>query len=522
VAVPKPSPLQTLGARIVRFGHNPRALFIVIVAAAAALRFVHLGSDSLWFDEAISLQVSVHRAFSETVHLCAIDTHSPLYFVILNVWLRIAGDGDVAARIPSAVFGLATVSLVFAVGRRWFGDVAGALAGWMLAFSTLHLYYSQEARPYALLMLLSGASMAAALEWMSTGARGSAAVYILTTALACYTHVYGFFVPIVANVAVLGVALVHRKEMQSKLPLWAVAQVGVGLSVAPWLPTLQHQVGAKVDGTSGAAWIPPPQPFQAREALTGFGNGYTVVVLGAIALLALTVLRRRAPSRASSPENPTPKASRALLLSGLWLGGYLVIPYLVSLLVTPIYQARYLSIAAPAFVLVVAGAVTRLPGVARLVAVAVVMVAMAPDSLKYHQQYPHKQRYRDAAAYVKEHARPQDAVILPHNWAPFAHYFASSNIPMVALDEWTDPPVISPIDRVDAGEPRRSNANQPLDAWRASYDGLWVAGSNDEVRALTGRLLGARKTSGRTTFFANRELVYVYCSSDPIVVTESR
>ena len=217
MTAPKPSPLQALGARIVRFGHNPRALFIVIVAAAAALRFVHLGSDSLWFDEAISLQVSVHRAFSETVHLCAIDTHSPLYFVILNAWLRIAGDGDVAARIPSAVFGLATVSLVFAVGRRWFGDVAGALAGWMLAFSTLHLYYSQEARPYALVMLLSGASMAAALEWVSTGARAAAAVYLLTTALACYTHVYGFFVPIVANVAGVNVS-VHYDAMGTPWP----------------------------------------------------------------------------------------------------------------------------------------------------------------------------------------------------------------------------------------------------------------------------------------------------------------
>ena len=59
-----------------------------------------------------------------------------------------------------------TVALAAALGRTLFGRGAGWIAGLLVALSPFAVYYSQETRMYALLGLLSAASMALFVRWM--------------------------------------------------------------------------------------------------------------------------------------------------------------------------------------------------------------------------------------------------------------------------------------------------------------------------------------------------------------------
>src|SRR5947209_224053 len=91
------------------------------------------------------------------------ETTPPLYFVIAWGWARVFGTGETGLRLLSALCGIATIPVIFACGRelvsRWVGLVAAGLA----AISPFLIYYSQEARSYALFALLSSLAL---LFWL--------------------------------------------------------------------------------------------------------------------------------------------------------------------------------------------------------------------------------------------------------------------------------------------------------------------------------------------------------------------
>src|SRR5215208_2856492 len=126
-----------------------------ITVAAAALRFATLDVQSYWFDEAT------------TVHLVRMDlggmlgaipdseSTPPVYYVVAWFWAKLCGAGEVGLRSLSALAGTATVPVVYAIGARAVGVRAGLIAAALAATNPLLVWYSQEARAYALLVLLA-------------------------------------------------------------------------------------------------------------------------------------------------------------------------------------------------------------------------------------------------------------------------------------------------------------------------------------------------------------------------------
>src|SRR5574340_641030 len=127
---------------------------IVILWAAAALRLAHSGTASLWFDEAFTVIAS--RADIVSILRGGADpVLPPLYFVALHVWQQIAGESELAVRSLSAMFSLLAVAGIYGLTTRLFDRRTGVAAAAMMAVAPFQIYYAQEARPYALCVLLS-------------------------------------------------------------------------------------------------------------------------------------------------------------------------------------------------------------------------------------------------------------------------------------------------------------------------------------------------------------------------------
>src|ERR1043165_5261778 len=100
-----------------------RIILAVIVLVAALLRIPTLGKDSLWVDELWSWTISRYSSLQDVILLgCANDVHPPGYQTLLWGWMRIFGDSEVAMRSLSVVAGLATVPMMFLLGRRLFSN----------------------------------------------------------------------------------------------------------------------------------------------------------------------------------------------------------------------------------------------------------------------------------------------------------------------------------------------------------------------------------------------------------------
>src|SRR3954451_1053639 len=129
-----------------------------IVAAGAVLRFATLSTQSFWLDEAIAINSARLDLGGMTDPLARTEGNPPFYFLLLDGWMRVFGDSEAAVRSLSALIGTATIVLAFEIGRRLATVRVGIVLAALVAVNPLLVWFSQEARPYALLVLLSGAS----------------------------------------------------------------------------------------------------------------------------------------------------------------------------------------------------------------------------------------------------------------------------------------------------------------------------------------------------------------------------
>lgn len=131
-----------------RFKGASRSL-IFILFIAAVVRLIHL-NQSLWLDEAISLQAARHLPFLDLITKYSVsDFHPPGYLIILWGWIKIFGSSEIWVRIPSVIFGILTVFVIYVFVKKTISSNVALLTALLLAINPLHVYYSQEARMYA-------------------------------------------------------------------------------------------------------------------------------------------------------------------------------------------------------------------------------------------------------------------------------------------------------------------------------------------------------------------------------------
>lgn len=148
---------------------------LAVVALALAARMFHIGNQPFWLDEVFTFQ-RIHLPVEALIADSFANRHFPNYFLMLR---ELAGShaGDfVWLRMPSALFGALSAGMVFLVARDIAGRGAGIIAGLLMALSPLQVQYGQEARPYALLVLLITIALWGLVRVVQDAAREEASV----------------------------------------------------------------------------------------------------------------------------------------------------------------------------------------------------------------------------------------------------------------------------------------------------------------------------------------------------------
>ena len=137
---------------------------VFVLAIAVVLRLVGLGHQSYWIDEYASIVMAYDGLFSGFSQIRS-DVHPPLYFTLLHFWIRAFGNAETTVRLLSVVPSVLMVVFLYRLGKRLFGAESGLLAAVLAAASLLQIYYAQEARSYAWLMLFVVLSYDALVRW---------------------------------------------------------------------------------------------------------------------------------------------------------------------------------------------------------------------------------------------------------------------------------------------------------------------------------------------------------------------
>ncbi|MFQ5640144.1 MAG: ArnT family glycosyltransferase [bacterium] len=131
-------------------------ILLLITLAASVLRLVNLGEPSFWVDEldfvnaAKSMQTSGQPLLASGYPY----PRAPLLTYSLMGSFKLFGVTEWSTRLPSAIFGVLSVPLLFFIGRRFFGERVGVLAALFLTFAPFAVGWSRTARMYSLFQLL--------------------------------------------------------------------------------------------------------------------------------------------------------------------------------------------------------------------------------------------------------------------------------------------------------------------------------------------------------------------------------
>jgi mannosyltransferase len=223
-----------------------------LIVLAALLRLPALGSQSFWYDESFTVQL-VHLGPLQMLHgVGQTEATPPLYYALAWGWSRVFGFGELGLRSLSAVLGIATVPVAYAAAAALVSRRAGIVTAALVATSPFLVWYSQEARSYALFVLTGAVSLYFFARARDGFAKRALIGWAVASCLALTAH-YGALFLVVPE----AVWLLARARSRRGAVLRAVAPIGaVSLALVP-LALYQHpnrawisqsRLGPRVEG----------------------------------------------------------------------------------------------------------------------------------------------------------------------------------------------------------------------------------------------------------------------------------
>lgn len=430
-----------------------------ILLLAAGLRFYQLSGQSLWADEGNSVALA-RRGFAEIARRTAFDIHPPLYYWLLKIWVFVFGDSEIGLRSLSVVLGIGLVYLIGVLGTRLFHARIGLIAAFIAAVSPLQVYYSQEARMYMLLAMLSALTvLAAGFIWESYAAAQKTVagpIYVVAVTAGLYTHYAYPLILIGVNLAALiwfwqtWPADASKSGANQPLPIanfrqsplahlqnWCWLQLIPWLLYLPWLPIAWRQITTWPAGRAAGSLLADLDKI-STTLLLGLSWPYNLgtaptVGLGVILLITVWLGFKQAVPRWRYPAH---RLFTTLSLSLLWL--WLLLPVILTAIIFSPAFLKFLLVAAPPVALLVALAIERialelgrfrrpLPGrgpdrlsevswLGYLVGGGLLAVLSGASALSlnyyYHDPAYARDNYRGIVNFIKAISGPDDAVIL--------------------------------------------------------------------------------------------------------------
>ena len=368
----------------------------------AVLRFYGLGFQSLWSDELASWDISNRETISQVIGGVRSDDHPPLYFLILRFAQWIFGDSEWALRLPSAFAGWLCIPAIYLLGKRLYSEREGIVAALFLAVFWAPIYFSQEARVYSMLILLSILTsyfwwgVMLSLRYRRELPTREAALYVVCALLCAYVHYFGLILVVLQGAALSALAYGTLRKV-------TLLYAPVAVAYLPWLPSMVHHFRSN---TRSGTWTGdpilqiPPDYFQFLFGRSGLLSLAAWTLLSFLLIRGWDDLRRRRKGRGVPPG----------LLLAAWALGPFVVAYIASQSTFLSLTDENLLVSLPAVYLLLARSTTRtFSGRAAAVFQGTVAVGLAAVGLAYllfsmdYYTTQTKEQVREAAAYVVAH-----------------------------------------------------------------------------------------------------------------------
>lgn len=227
-----------------------KIIFCFVVLMALVLRLLFIDKPAgFWHNEMVMYNQTIAGGISDIIKASVqADVHFPLYQLMLAVWIKVFGNGDIVIRLFSVLGGVLNVVVAFFVGKEVKNCKTGNIFATLTAINATLIFYSQEVKFYIFLSLLVTMSLYYVIRFLKDNKVIDYVGYVLVNVAVIYTFTIGVLYVIAQGLLVLAYILWKDRDKLRNFIVSNIVLVGLILPFVIFILTHMSKY-------EGAAWI---------------------------------------------------------------------------------------------------------------------------------------------------------------------------------------------------------------------------------------------------------------------------
>jgi mannosyltransferase len=310
-----------------------------ILILSFLLRFYHIDYQSLWLDELFSIvPTDPQVSLSSIIEYCKSD-QPPLFFIYLHYAFKLFTYSELVGRMACALMGLLGILSIYFLGKECQGKTAGLLASFLTGINYFHIYYSQELRFYGMAFLFATLSYLFFIRAFKRNNVFDFLGYSIFTICLLYTQYFGLIIFGTQGLSFLFL-LFYKRNLKFIL-LSITSGIIILLAFIPWIPVIMNDMSADL------GWIKSPEPFFVAQYFYDYTGKDAVTTL--VFLVFIYFFVKPLVKGSISKE-----ARLIYLVLIIWIAFSYLVPYVRSVIFSPMLNNRYTIVTLPAWLIVFA------------------------------------------------------------------------------------------------------------------------------------------------------------------------
>lgn len=398
-------------------------MILLVLLISLLLSLVNI-NQSLWLDEAISVSFANAPSFTSLIfYNLPGDFHPPLYYLLLKSVIEFFPENEVILRLPSVVFGVATIFVTFQVAKKLYNQKTALIASILLATGPLFVYYQQEARMYMLAALATTISVYFFISILQKDKFLNWVGFILSTGVMLYVDYLPYLMlPVYFLFLIINKKTIAKSTLRSFIPSLLL----IGIIISPWLFVLKKQLALGISvSADNPLWARVLGEANLKNLALVFikftigrissdsNNLYALLLIPAslIIFIVLTLSFLR--------------ISKTRSFLWYWLTLPLILAFLISFFIPIFSYFRFIFLLPAFYILLAAGISTVNWALPTRILLSLVLIVNLTSTLIYLLN-PKFQRenWKEAVVYISALKTPNTVVLFEANYSmpPFDYY----------------------------------------------------------------------------------------------------